>query len=141
MSSKTDYFENLLNDAIIRGNAAALAEIAAAAIGVGLVKSALSESSVLASGANEVTGSGYSRISAATFHAAFGTASSSGLVTNTTAISFGAFSSAPGTIYAVGWIDITTGKIWYYYNLASPITPSTGSVVRYAAGALSFQEA
>jgi len=141
MSAKTNYYENLLNDCLFRSDATARAEINAARLTVGLFKTALSESSVLASGANPVTDAGYSVISNATLAAAFGTVSSAGTIANTGALTWGPFTGAPGTIVAVGWIDATTGKIWFYYNLSVSITPSAGSTLRYAAASLSIQEA
>jgi hypothetical protein len=140
MSSKTNWMENLCLDAFIRDDAAALATIAAMELELALFKSALSETTGLASGANEVTGSGYTRISNASLVSAFSSAAASGSVSNVGALSWGPFSSAPGTIYAVGFVDGTSGQVAYYYNLASPVTPSTGSILRYAAGQLTLVE-
>lgn len=140
MSSKTNWFENLNLDAFIRDDATALSVIAAMELELALFKSALSETTTLAASANEVTGSGYARITNAALVAAFSSAAASGSVSNVGALSWGPFSSAPGTIYAVGFVDGTSGNVAYYFNLSSPVTPSTGSILRYAAGQLTITE-
>lgn len=141
MSAKTNYFENLLNDAFFRNDTTSRNIITASSLTVGLFLATLSESSELASSAVPVSDAGYAVISSAALAAAFATPSSAGTLSNTGALTWGPFTGAPGTIRAVGWIDATTGKIWYYYNLSVSITPSAGSILRYAAASLSVQEA
>lgn len=135
MSSKTNYYENLLLKAFEQNDSAARAEFAAMSPRLALYTSTLSETSENAA-TNEVSGSGYSRVSAATLAGGFGTAPSAGTITSDATIAWPTFSGATSPILAVGWVDNTTNKLWKYLNLSSSVTPGSGTVVQFTAGSL-----
>lgn len=82
----------------------------------------------------------YARITEAEMIAAFGTLATTGTISNDAALDWAALTPAIGVdIKAVALINTTNEKIWMYYNLDPDIsTPASGTVVQYAAGALTF---
>jgi hypothetical protein len=139
VSSKTNYYENLLLNAIFRNDASARAVFSAIDAKLALFTSTLTETSEDASSETEVSATGYARVDCSTTN--FGTASTTGSISNTAVITFGPYSTLPGTIRSVGLVDQTTGKILAFYVLGSPVTPAVSTSTQIAiAGAAATEQ-
>lgn len=139
MSAKTNYFENMLLNILLRADAAKKTEFNAASMRIALFTNVLTETSEDAASETEVSATGYSRQTPSASN--FATASTTGTISNTATITFGPFTTSPGTIQSVGLVDQTTGKIWMYSVLTSPASPGIGASLNYTAGGFTVNEA
>jgi hypothetical protein len=139
----TNYAENKVIDAIVRGQALA----APATMYMGLATDTCSDAGT----GTEPSGNAYARVAvtsslanwAGTQSAGSTVASSGtgGTTSNNGAIIWTASSGAWGNLQSVRWYDASTaGNSWICINLTSPLNVSgTGFTVSFAAGQLTFQ--
>lgn len=139
----TDYAENRLVDALVRGQTVTLP----ATWHLALSTDVCSDSTPGA----EPSGGGYARASVAASLASFAgtqgagstsaSSGSSGTTSNNAAITWPESSASWGTLQSVQWYDAASGgNRWICINLTTPYAVSAvGVTVRFPAGALSFQ--
>lgn len=138
----TDYAENKVVDALLRGQSLA----APATFYIGLDTVACTETG----GGTEVSGSNYARVAVASSLAnwagtqsAGSTAASSGTsgtTSNNASITFPTPSATWGTVVSVRWFDASTaGNAWICVTLTTSKTINSGDTVSFPASALSFQ--
>lgn len=132
MAALSAYLENKINDHVLGG-----ADYSRpATVYFALYTSAPSESG----GGTEVStsGTGYGR-KAVTNNSTNFPASTSGVKSNGTAISFDTATASWGTVVAFGVFDASTsGNLLYFGNLTTSRVISTGDTARFAAGDFSI---
>lgn len=140
--SLTDYAENKVVDALLRGQALG----APATWYIGLDTGACTETG----GGTEVTGNNYARVAvsssltawAGTQSAGSTVASSGtgGTTSNNASINFPTPSAGWGTVLSVRWWDASTaGNAWICVTLTASKTINSGDTVSFPAAALTFQ--
>ena len=137
----TDYAENKIVDAILRGQSIG----APATLYIALSTAARSDSAAPA----EPSGNGYARVSIAAnlsnFNGTQGAAAASsgtdGTVENAVSIAFPTSTGAWGTIQSVWFMDASSGgNAWISIDLSSSLAVSgSGFTVQFAPGTLQFQ--
>lgn len=139
----TDYAENKVADALLRGQALG----APATMYVGLATDTCTD----AGAGTEPSGNAYARVAvtsslanwAGTQSAGSTTASSGtgGTTSNNAAITWTASTGAWGTLQSVRWYDASTaGNSWVCINLTAPLNVSGAAfTVQFTAGQLQFQ--
>lgn len=139
----TDYAENKVADALLRGQALG----APATFYVGLATDTCTD----AGAGTEPVGNAYARVPItsslanwAGTQSAGSTAASSGTggtTSNNTAITWAASTGAWGTLQSVRWYDAaTSGNSWICINLTAPLAVSGAAfTVQFTAGQLTFQ--
>lgn len=138
----TDYAENKIVDAVLRGQA-----IGAPATGYIALYTACPTDSTAGT---EVTGGSYARVAvtagltqwAGTQAAGSTTASSgtNGTTSNNASISFPTPTASWGTVVCWAYTDASTaGNIWFYSALTVSKTINIGDAVSFAVGAATFQ--
>lgn len=139
----TDYAENKLTDAVMRGQSLG----APATWYVGLTTDTCSD----AGNGTEPSGNAYARVSVSASLANWAGTQSSGSTTassgtggttsNNGAITFPASTGSWGTVQAVRWYDASSsGNAWICINLTSSINVAgAGYTLSFSAGQLSFQ--
>lgn len=141
MSVLTDYAENKVVDAVLRGQSLG----APATLHIALSTVVRSDSG----SPTEPSGNGYARVAVTAnltnFNGTQGATSASsgtdGTVENAVAITFPASTGAWGTILSVWFMDASTGgNGWISIDLSSPLNVSgSGFTLSFANGQLSFQ--
>jgi hypothetical protein len=141
----TDYGENKLTDALLRGQAVGTPATWHMALFTTTCTDAGPGTEVSTSG----TGYGRQPVTAAlaswagTQSAGSTVASTgtSGTTSNNAAITWSASTAAWGTLQSIGWMDASTsGNRWICIDLASPLSVSgAGFTVSFSAGQLQFQ--
>lgn len=138
----TDYAENKVVDALLRGQALG----APASWYIGLDTGSCTETG----GGTEVTGSNYARVAvtsglanwAGTQSAGSTVASSGtgGTTSNNASITFPTPSATWGTVLSVRWWDASTaGNAWICVTLTTSNTINSGDTVSFPAASLTFQ--
>ena len=102
----------------------------------------LSTSTISSSGSNvsEPVGNGYARVAIPNTKSYF-TYSSSGCLVNSGSIAFPISSGSWGTIIDLALFDASTsGSVWVYTTVPSPIVVQTNTTVSFSASGLTFAQ-
>ncbi len=149
MTGKSDYFENIINDTMFRGEAFP-DHNQDTGTGVYIALFTTMPSDDAGTGAVEVTGGSYARkvidhgTSGGSWNDGdFGTASSGGVISNTVAIQFVTATALWGTVLGAGLYDAAAGGNLLYFEsfTGGSIVINNGDTVRFAVGALQITEA